>query len=297
MKIAFLGLGKMGSAVAGRLVASTEDVTVWNRTAAAVEPLVAKGALSAERPSDAVQGAEVVFTMLNDDAAVEEVALGGAKGPGFVNSLQPGAIHVSLSTISAELSRKLSAEHAKADSEFVAAPVFGRPNVAAEGKLWLAVGGNDTAVARVRPLLEKFSRGITLVSGEPWRAHALKIGGNFLITAMIESLSEAMVFAEAHGIDPALFLDTVNNALFRSPFYEAYGKVMVDPPEHPGATISLGAKDMGLFRNAAQEAKIKTPMADHFAADLQRAGEAGLGNRDWAAGLYQLAKNTSLAKQ
>ena len=93
---------------------------------------------------------------------------------------------------------------------------------------------------------------MTVVSDEPWRAHALKIGGNFLITAMIESLSEAMVFAEAHGIDPTLFIETVNAALFRSPFYEAYGKVMLNPPERPGATIALGGKDMGLFREAAR---------------------------------------------
>jgi 3-hydroxyisobutyrate dehydrogenase-like beta-hydroxyacid dehydrogenase len=199
-----------------------------------------------------------------------------------------------LSTISVKLSQRLTAEHARAGSVFVAAPVFGRPNVAAEGKLWIVVGGKDEAVSQVRPLLETISRGLTIVSEEPWRAHALKIGGNFLITAMIESLSEAMVFAEAQGIDAGLFLDAVNNALFRSPFYEAYGKVMLNPPEHPGATIALGIKDMGLFRSAADGAGMRTPLADHFAADLETAAEAGLKGQDWAAGLYQLARNTSL---
>jgi 3-hydroxyisobutyrate dehydrogenase-like beta-hydroxyacid dehydrogenase len=290
MKIAFLGLGNMGLPVAKLLLKAGQEMTVWNRSAERARDLARAGAATAERAADAVKDAEVVFTMLNDDGAVESVVLGGADG--VLRSLKPGAVHVSLSTISVALSRRLTDAHTQAGSEFVAAPVFGRPNVAAEGKLWIVVAGKESAVAVVRPLLEQMSRGLTLVSDEPWRAHALKIGGNFLITAMIESLSEAMVYAEAQNIDPGLFLDTVNNALFRSPFYEAYGKVMLNPPEQPGATIALGAKDMGLFRQAAGDAGIQAPLADHFAADLARAAEAGLKDRDWAAGLYQLARNT-----
>lgn len=297
MKVAFLGLGNMGAPVARMLLRAGHELTVWNRSAEKAEALGVEGGAVAASPLAAVKTAEVVFTMLNDDAAVEGIVLGSAKEAGIVKALLPGAVHVSLSTISVGLSRKLAASHADNGSEFIAAPVFGRPNVAAEGKLWVVVGGKSDAVDRVHPLLEVFSRGITVVSEEPWRAHALKIGGNFLITAMIESLSEAMVFAEAEGIDPALFAETVNNALFRSPLYEAYSKVMMSPPEHPGATIALGAKDMGLFRQAAVEAGLKTPLADHFAKDLATAAEAGLKDRDWAAGLYQLARNTGLAER
>jgi 3-hydroxyisobutyrate dehydrogenase-like beta-hydroxyacid dehydrogenase len=276
------------------LLKAGRELAVWNRTAEKARELSAEGAVAAERAADAVKDAQVVFSMLNDDAAVESVVLGDAEHDGILKSLKPGAVHVSLSTISVALSRRLTGAHAKSGSEFVAAPVFGRPNVAAEGKLWIVVAGKESAVAVARPLLERMSRGLTVVSDEPWRAHALKVGGNFLITAMIESLSEAMVFAEAQGIDPGLFLDTVNNALFRSPLYEAYGKVMLDPPEQPAATIALGAKDMGLFRQAAGDAEMRAPLADHFAADLARAAEAGLKDRDWAAGLYQLAQNAKL---
>jgi 3-hydroxyisobutyrate dehydrogenase-like beta-hydroxyacid dehydrogenase len=297
MKIAFLGLGKMGRPVARVLLKSGHETTVWNRTSEKAKELAADGAVAAERIADAVKNAEVVFTMLSDDSAVESVVLGDGAHEGILKSLKPAAVHVSLSTISVRLSRRLMDEHAKRGSEFVAAPVFGRPNIAAEGKLWIVVAGREPAVTVVRPLLELVSRGLTVVSEEPWRANALKIGGNFLITAMIESLSEAMVFAEAQGIDPGLFLDTVNNALFRSPFYEAYGKVMLNPPEQPGATIALGAKDMGLFRQAAEDAGTRTPLADHFAADLATAAEVGLRDRDWAAGLYQLARNLSLKQQ
>jgi 3-hydroxyisobutyrate dehydrogenase-like beta-hydroxyacid dehydrogenase len=297
MKLAWIGLGSMGSAIAALLLKSGHQLTVWNRTAEKAQPLANAGATIAATPEQAVREAEIVFTMLIDDAAVEATVLGTGNAPGILQALPAGAIHLCLSTISVALSRRLNAEHAMAGSEFVAAPVFGRPNVAAEGKLWIAVAGKEPAVARVRPLLEAVSRGLTIVSSEPWRAHALKIGGNFLITAMIESLSEALVFAEAHGLDPAVFLETVNSALFRSPFYEAYGKVMLTPPEHPGATIALGAKDMALFREAARDAGIETPLADEFAGDLSAAAEAGLQNQDWAAGLYQFARSANLPAQ
>jgi 3-hydroxyisobutyrate dehydrogenase-like beta-hydroxyacid dehydrogenase len=294
MKIAFLGLGAMGSAIAPHLLKQGRVVTVWNRTAEKAQLLGAKGAKVADHAADAVRDAEIVFSMLNDDAAVEQIILGSEGNPGILQAMQPSAIHVSLSTISVKLSRRLTTEHAKAGSEFVAAPVFGRPNIAAEGKLWIVIAGKEAAVSRMRPLLEAASRGLTVVSEEPWRAHALKIGGNFLITAMIESVSEAMVFAEAHGLDPGLFIETVNNALFRSPFYEAYSKVMLNPPAQPGATIAIGTKDMRLFREAAGDVGIQTPLADRYASDLDRSSEAGLKDRDWAAGLYELARSQSL---
>jgi 3-hydroxyisobutyrate dehydrogenase-like beta-hydroxyacid dehydrogenase len=297
MKIAFLGLGKMGSPLAGHLLNSGHQITVWNRSSEKTRVLASVGAIVAETPGEAVADAEIVFTMFNDDTAVETIAFGGAELPGIVTAVRPGAIHVSLSTISVRLSQRLADEHRKSGSHFLAAPVFGRPNVAADGKLWIVIGGAPELVAKVSPLLETFSRGITIVSDEPSRAHALKIGGNFLITAMIESLSEAGVFAESQGIDPALFFEAINNALFRSPLYEAYSKVMLKPPEKPGATIALGAKDMGLFRQAAQDANMTAPLANHFAADLERAAETGLSDRDWAAGLYQLTRSTSLPAQ
>jgi 3-hydroxyisobutyrate dehydrogenase-like beta-hydroxyacid dehydrogenase len=296
MKIAFLGLGKMGSAIAGRLLQSGHSLTVWNRTTGTADVLAADGAEIALSAHAAILHADVIFTMLNDDAAVEQVILGGDGQAGILDELAPSAIHVSLSTISVALSRTLTAKHAAAGSRFVASPVFGRPNVATDGKLWLAVAGRDKDVAYVRPLLESFSREITVISKEPWQAHALKIGGNFLITAMIESLGEAMAFSEAHSIDPELFLEIVNNALFRSPFYEAYGKVMLHPPKQPGATIALGAKDMKLFRDAAQNLGMITPLADRFADDLAAASEAGLKDTDWAAGLYQFAKSSKLTQ-
>ena len=286
MKIAFLGLGKMGSAIARLLMQHGEDVTVWNRTTAHAEPLRAAGAKVAQTAAEAVAGCPVVFTMLIDDAALDAVLRGGK----VLENLAPEAIHVCMSTLSVAMSRRLTEEHAARGQHFVAAPVFGRPHIAEQGKLWVAVGGATEAVARVRPLLERVGRGITVVSENPWSAHALKLGGNFLITAMIASLTESFVYAEALGIEPEMFLATVNSALFQSPFYEMYGRIMLHPPEIPGATMAVGEKDMRLFREAAHSAQMRTPLADNFFATFHRAFEAGMKDQDWAAGYMQLEK-------
>src|SRR5271165_5764347 len=237
MRIGFLGLGKMGTPMARRLIAAGHELAVWNRNEGRTEPLLREGAIAAGTPAEAELGADAVITMLFDDAAHEEVLFGAN---GLLDALDPGALHISCSTISVALSERLTAEHARRGQAFVAAPVFGRPNVAEEGQLWIVAAGSDDAVAAARPLLEPLSRGISVIGLEPRQAHALKLGGNFLISAMIHSLSEAFVYSAAQGIDPAVFLETVNSALFQSQFYAAYGKVMLHPPEQPGATIALG---------------------------------------------------------
>lgn len=288
MKIAFLALGKMGGAIARHLVKGGEDLTVWNRTAARAEALVREGAKPAKTAAEAVAGADVVFTMPIDDASLEEIL----NKDGVLEALRKGAIHVSLSTLSVALSKKLTEEHAIRGQHFVAAPVFGRPHIAEAGKLWVVVGGAKEPVEKVRPLLSKFSRGITVVAETPWSAHAMKLGGNFLITAMIASLSEGFVFAEAMGVEPSVFLETVNQALFQSPFYEMYGKIMLSPPATPGATMAVGEKDMRLFREAAQSGQVKTPLGDVFMSTFHRAFEAGMKDADWAAGYLELQQNT-----
>ncbi|MGA8161182.1 MAG: NAD(P)-dependent oxidoreductase [Acidobacteriaceae bacterium] len=289
MKIAFLGLGKMGSAIARHLLKSGETLTVWNRTRSHAEALAGEGAQVASTPAEAVKDAEVVFTMVMDDPALEDLLYKG----NVLESLPKGAVHVAMNTVSVALSKRLEEEHHQRGQQYVAAPVFGRPHIAEAGKLWVAVGGANEPVEKVRPLLEKFSRGITVVSEHPWSAHGLKLGGNFLITAMIASLSEAFIYAEGMQIDPAIFLETVNNALFQSKFYEMYGNIMLHPPEVPGGTIALGEKDTRLFREAARSAHVSTPLGDQFLANFDRAIEAGMKDQDWAAGYLQLQKGTS----
>jgi 3-hydroxyisobutyrate dehydrogenase-like beta-hydroxyacid dehydrogenase len=287
MRLAFLGLGKMGSAVTRHLSNAGHKLTVWNRTPARAEPLKALGATVASSPAEAVAHSEVAFTMVMDDAALEDVMFTA----NALTAMPPDGIHVSLSTISVKLSDRLTEAHRATGSDFAAAPVFGRPNIAEEGRLWTTAAGNPLTIAKIRPLLESFSRGVTIVSERPSSAHALKLGGNFLITAMIASLSEGLVYAEALGIDPRIFLETINSALFQSPFYQSYGKIMLDPPQQPGGTISLGEKDIRLFRNAAKSAGVQTPLADAFEEKLRMAIEAGMKDRDWAAGYYRLTQS------
>lgn len=287
MKIGFLGLGSMGLPMAHRLIAAGHELAVWNRTEGRVEPLVREGAIAAGTPAEAELGTDAVLTMLFDDAAYEEVVFGAN---GLMDALEPGSLHISSSTISAAMSERLTTEHARRGHQLVAAPVFGRPSVAEAGKLWIVMAGEDAALARARPILEPLSRGITVVGSQPRQAHALKLGGNFLISAMIHSLGEAFVYAEAQGIAPDVFLEAVNSALFQSPFYAAYGRVMQNPPEHPGATVALGSKDLRLLREAAASRGARLSLADNMAEIFAEAQRTGLANEDWAVGQYRMAQ-------
>jgi 3-hydroxyisobutyrate dehydrogenase-like beta-hydroxyacid dehydrogenase len=286
MKIGFLGLGKMGAPMARRLIAAGHELSVWNRTEGRTEPLLREGAIAAATPAEAELGADAVITMLFDDYANEEVLFGPN---GLMDALTPATLHISCSTISAALSERLSHEHSKRSIPFVAAPVFGRPNVAEDGKLWIVMAGSSDAVDRARPLMQPLSRGISVVGTQPRQAHAVKLGGNFLISAMIHSLSESFVYAESQGIEPDVFFETVNSALFQSPFYAAYANVMLHPPEKPGATIDLGAKDLRLLREAAAAAGVQLSLAESLAKVFEDAKKQGLGGEDWAVGQYKTA--------
>jgi 3-hydroxyisobutyrate dehydrogenase-like beta-hydroxyacid dehydrogenase len=286
MKIGFLGLGAMGTPMALRLIAAGHELAVWNRTEGRTKPLLREGAIAAATPAEAELGADAVITMLFDDAANEEVLFGAN---GLLDALEPGSLHIACSTISVALSERLTAEHARRGIDFVAAPVFGRPNVAEAGKLWMVLAGAENAIERAKPVLTAISRGYTVVGTEPKQAHAVKLGGNFLISAMIHSLSEGFVFAESQGIEPAVFFEAVNSALFQSPFYAAYANVMLHPPEHAGATIGLGRKDLGMFRAAAAKEGVTLSMAEEMMGVFEQAIADGLGSEDWAVGQYRMA--------
>ena len=294
MKIGFLGLGAMGTPMAHRLIAAGHELSVWNRTEGRTEPLLREGAIAAATPAETELGADAVITMLFDDYAHEEVLFGSN---GLIDALTPATLHIACSTISVALSERLTREHAKRGIPFVAAPVFGRPNVAQDGKLWIVMAGPAEHVERARPLLEPLSRGISVVGDEPRQAHALKLGGNFLISAMIHSLGESFVYAQSQGLDPQVFLDAVNSALFQSPFYAGYTKVMLHPPETPGATIELGAKDLRLFREAAAAGGARLSLAENLAQVFDEARHQGLGKEDWAVGQYKMAQRRAAAEK
>ena len=183
MRIGFIGLGKMGTPMALRLLAAGHELSVWNRTEERTKPLLREGAIAAATPAEAELGSDAVITMLLDDAAYEEVLFGV---PRLIDALSPGVLHILCGTISIALAERLTAEHAKRDLDFVGAPVFGSPSDAEAGRLWIVAAGADKAVDRARPLLEAFSQGITVVGIHPQEAFAMKLAkGNSLDDAMI----------------------------------------------------------------------------------------------------------------
>lgn len=291
MKIAFLGLGKMGAPIVGRLLLAGHSVTAWNRSPKSLQELGIPSAALAASVRAAVEKCDVVCTMLSNDEATEAVAFGPE---GFLAALRPSTVHIALGTLSVALSRRLVESHAAASQRYVAAPVFGRPNVAVQGRLWIVAAGEDSTLEHVRTVLDAIGRGVTIVGNEPPQAHAFKLAGNFMISAMVQTLSEAFVFAKAEGLDPELFLETINEALFQSQFYLNYGRVMLHPPEHPGATVLLGEKDIRLFREATESSGLRLRLAEYLQEQFDVGIRRGLGNADWAVGQYRIAEQTAI---
>jgi 3-hydroxyisobutyrate dehydrogenase-like beta-hydroxyacid dehydrogenase len=282
MKIGFIGLGNMGSAMARNVVSRAgHDLTVYNRTRSRAEAFASLGARIAETPADAAAGAEALITMLADDTSVEAVIF----SPGnAIEALPPGAVHISMSTISVKLSRRLAASHREKQQHYLAAPVFGRPDAAAAAKLFVVAAGSAEQIERCRPLFDGIGQKTFVVGEEAHAANVVKLAGNFLITTVIESLAEALAFGRKLGIDPHAFLDILTNSLFTAPVYRNYGSMIAsDTFEPAGFKMPLGLKDNRLLLAAAEEAAVPMPMAslihDRFVAALAQ----GLGEADWAA--------------
>ena len=280
MEVGFIGLGHMGAGMATNVVKAGHNVTVYNRTRAKVETLVTLGAKAAASVSDACHG-DVVMTMLANDEAVEDVVFGDG---GVIHSLRVGAIHVSLSTISVALSERLAAAHAKAGQRFVAAPVFGRPDVAAAGQLVVAAAGAPDDVKAVAPLLDAIGRHTFIVSEIPKFANLVKLSGNFLFASVIESLGEAMALIGKAGLDRRQYIDFLTSTLFGLPAYKIYGGLIADGTFEPAAFAApLGSKDIRLALAAAEELRVPMPIAsllrDRFLTLLANGGD----KLDWSA--------------
>ena len=250
MKIGFIGLGGMGSGMAMNLLKGGHDVTLYNRTRAKAEALIDNGAKVADTISQACQ-AEAVCTMLADDNAVESVVFSDG---GVLASLAKDAIHISSSTISVALSKRLTEAHAKAGQHFVAAPVFGRPDAAAAGQLFVVAAGPSEVLQTVAPILGSVGQRTFIISETPSAANLVKLSGNFLIACVIESLGEAMALVSKAGIDQRQFLDILTSTLFGAPVYKTYGRLIAERKFEPaGFAAPLGQKDIRLTLAAAEE--------------------------------------------
>jgi len=278
MKLAFIGAGNMGSAMARNLLRAGHQVTVYNRTRAHAEPLRQDGAALADSPADAARDVGAIVTMLADDQAVDQAV------EGFLETLARGAVHIGMSTISVACSKRLAERHAARGQIYVAAPVFGRPEAAAAARLWIVAAGPPESIARCQPVFDAMGRGTSVVGADPWLANAVKLSGNFLIAAALESMGEAFALVRKSGVDAGQFLEIVNTALFNSPLYAGYGGAVAKEQFEPaGFKLRLGFKDLRLVQEAAESAAVPMPLAgvlrDRFLAAMAR----GEGDLDWAA--------------
>jgi 3-hydroxyisobutyrate dehydrogenase-like beta-hydroxyacid dehydrogenase len=280
MKIGFIGLGRMGSGMAMNLLKAGHDLTVYNRTPGKAQALVSKGARAAAEVADACRG-DAVITMLADDTAVEGVAFGSK---GVIGNLRKGAIHISMSTISVALSERLAAEHAKAGQRFIAAPVFGRPEAAAAGQLFIVAAGQAHDVDFCMPILQTLGQSTFRLSDKPAAANLVKLSGNFLIASVLESLGEALALVSKGGVDRREYLAFLTSTLFTAPIYKTYGELIIDGQFEPAKFAApLGFKDIRLTIAAAESSRVPMPLAsllhDRFVRLLAQGGE----NLDWSA--------------
>jgi 3-hydroxyisobutyrate dehydrogenase-like beta-hydroxyacid dehydrogenase len=280
MDIGFVGLGQMGAGMAANLVKAGHQVTVFNRTHTKAEPLIAQGARAATSVAEVCHG-DAVITMLANDEAVEDMAFGES---GIIANLARGALHVSSSTISVALSDKLTKEHARSEQRYVAAPVFGRPEVAAAGQLFVVAAGPSDAVSAAQPLFEAVGQRTFVVSQTQKAANLVKLSGNFLIAAVIESLGEAIALVDKAGVDRHKYLELLTSTLFTAPVYKTYGALIADRRFEPaGFAVPLGQKDIRLALAAAEELNVPLPLASLLRDRFLTLRAHGGDNLDWSA--------------
>ncbi|WP_404712770.1 NAD(P)-dependent oxidoreductase [Sphingomonas sp. MMS24-J13] len=279
MKIGFVGLGRMGTAIAGNLLKAGHEVSVWNRSADKAEPLVAAGATLATSPAEAAAGG-IVMSMLADDHAVEAVVF----GEGGILSARSQPIHVSLSTIGLRFAERLSGAHAEAGGALVSAPVFGRPAAAEAAQLFIAAAGAPDALARCQPLFDAIGQKTFILGDSAPMANLMKLCGNFLIGSVIEGMAEAMTLGQRGGIPKAKMLEVLTGSLFDAPIYRVYGDIIARDAYSPaGFTAPLGLKDMNLVSEAANDMRVPMPVLavvrNHVLSLIAREGE----EVDWSA--------------
>ncbi|WP_028536510.1 NAD(P)-dependent oxidoreductase [Paludibacterium yongneupense] len=278
--VAFLGLGSMGVPMARQLIEAGYAVTVFNRSPGRDAELLAAGAIRAASPQQAVTPGGIAVSMLSNDAALLDVALGEH---GFLPRLGVG-LHLSMSTVAPETSRQLAAAQAAHGGLFVAAPVFGRPDAAAAAKLWIAQSGAAAAKLRAAPLLAAMGQGVHDFGVEPGAANIIKLSGNFMILAAVEAMSEALLLAEKQGLDRETVADFFGKTVFPCPIYQNYGRLLARRQYRPaGFKLALGMKDIRLVRAVAEELQAPMPVADVLHGKLLSALARGRSEFDWTA--------------
>ena len=292
MKVGFIGLGKMGQGMTRRILSGGHDLIVYNRTREKAADLAGAGAAIAASIANACKEREVVITMVADDTAVKEVALGSG---GIRDSLAPGAIHLCMGTHSVAAVQALSAAHVQADQKMVSAPVLGRPDAAAAGQLGIVAGGPHDAVKACEPLFQVLGRRTFEAGAKPEGAAAIKLTNNFVLGAAIEAMAEAFSLVRKYGVGPQVFFDVMTDALFAAPAYKIYGKIMVDESYDKAGFMTLqGLKDLNLVLAAADQVRVPMPSANNVRDRLLGAIAHGDGEKDWAVMAREQARACGL---
>lgn len=292
MKIAFLGLGRMGQGMAKRLVVAGFDLNVYARNKQRAESLVEAGARLSASVAETVADRDFVITMLPSDPALRSLTVSDG---GLLESMQAGAAHVVMGTHGIELIRELTSSHADSKQICVAAHVLGRPDMAASGQLTIVPAGPEEVVAALQPVFDVLGKQTFVAGSDPQSASAVKIANNFVLGCAIEAIGEAMSLVRKLGVEPAMFHQVLTKGLFGAPAYEVYGKMIADEAyDSIGATAIIGLKDMNLALQAAESAQVPLPSASVMRDRLLGAIAHGDGQLDWAVVAREQARASGL---
>jgi 3-hydroxyisobutyrate dehydrogenase-like beta-hydroxyacid dehydrogenase len=289
--IGFIGLGNMGLAMATNLLKAGFGLRVYNRTAEKARALLEQGATLAASPAEAAEPGGIVVTMVTDDRALEDVALGAN---GLLDRLGDG-VHLSMSTIAPSTARRLASLDRRRGGAYVASPVFGKPDVAAQAKLWIVTSGDAAARTRVRPLQEAMSQRVFDFGDEPGAANVIKLAGNFLLGAAIEAMAEAFTLAQKYGVPRRQTYEFFTQTLFDCFVYRGYGDLVASEHYQPvGARPSLIRKDYGLILEAANEGLVPMPLACLIRERLTTTVAKGREDIDWSGFAREVSVNAGL---
>jgi 3-hydroxyisobutyrate dehydrogenase-like beta-hydroxyacid dehydrogenase len=291
MKVGFIGLGRMGQAMARRILDGGHELAVYNRTPGKVRELGDSGARIAGSIAEAATYGEAVFTMLADDAALEDVAW----RQGLLQSLPKGHIHICAGTHGVGVVGKLQAAHTQAGQIIIASPMLGRPEVVASGQAGVVVAGPTEAVVRCRPLFEAISRRVFEAGSEPAAATAIKIANNFVLGCAIEAMGEGFSLVRKYGVAPQVFYDVMTDGLFASSAYKVYGRIIVEESYATvGQMATLGLKDANLALIAGEAVGVPLPSGNVWRDRLVGAIAHGDGGCDWAVMAREQARASGL---
>jgi 3-hydroxyisobutyrate dehydrogenase-like beta-hydroxyacid dehydrogenase len=281
VNIGFIGLGRMGRGMAGRILSGGHRLAVYDVVASQLGDAVAAGASAAATVADVCYSREVVVTMLVEDATVSDVTL---RPGGIRDSLPPGSIHLAMGTYGVAAIRTLTAAHAEADQFLVAAPVLGRPDLAATGQLGIVTAGPEEAVRRCEPLFQVIGRRAFHAGAQPEAATVVKLANNLVLGCAMVAMAEGFSLVRKYGVEPQVLYEVMTEGLFAAPAYKGYGKTMVEQTyEPPGSPITVGLKDANLIQAAADLARVPLPSFNVYRDRLLGAVAHGDGNKDQAA--------------